>query len=136
MWIDRRYLDLVGITCPIIQAPMAGANGAQLAVAVSRAGGLGSLPCGMLSPAEARAELDAIRQQTARPFNANFFCHAMPDPDPARESRWRDRLAPYYAELGLEAEPAKPAARRAPFDAKMCALLVELRPRVVSFHYG
>jgi len=136
MWPDRRYLDLVGISCPIIQAPMAGANRAQLAVAVSRAGGLGSLPCGMLSVAEARREFDGIRQQTDRPFNANFFCHSMPSPEPVRDSRWRARLAPYYAEFGLAPEPSRAAAGRTPFDAAMCALLLQLRPRVVSFHYG
>ena len=136
MWPDRRYLDLVGISCPIIQAPMAGANRAPLAVAVSTAGGLGSLPCGMLSLTEARREFDSIRQQTDRPFNANFFCHTMPSPEPARDDRWRARLAPYYAELGLAPDPAPAAGSRTPFDAAMCALLVQQRPRVVSFHYG
>ncbi|HXE67888.1 MAG TPA: nitronate monooxygenase [Hyphomicrobiaceae bacterium] len=135
MWPDRRYLDLVGITQPIIQAPMAGANLAEMAIAVSRAGGLGSLPCGMLSLAAARSELECVRQQTRGPINANFFCHTTPPSDPARESRWQQRLSPYYAELGLDPGPAA-GARRAPFDAAMCALVVELRPRVVSFHYG
>ena len=135
MWPDRRYLDLVGITEPIIQAPMAGANAAEMAIAVSRAGGLGSLPCGMLSPAAARSELERVRQETQGPINANFFCHALPEPDAARDSRWQQRLSPYYAELGL-APGAAAGANRAPFDAAMCALMVELAPRVVSFHYG
>ena len=84
MWADRRYLDLVGITHPIIQAPMAGANLAPLAIAVSRAGGLGSLPCGMLNVEEARAQLDRIRAETDRAINVNFFCHTLPMPDAAR----------------------------------------------------
>jgi nitronate monooxygenase len=136
MWPNRRYLDLVGIDHPIIQAPMAGANLGAMAIAVSRAGGLGSLPCGMLNVEQARAELNVIRQQTDRPINVNFFCHEQPAPDDERDSRWRDRLAPYYAELGVE--PTVPAAggNRAPFDAVMCSLVVEMRPRVVSFHYG
>jgi nitronate monooxygenase len=135
MWPDRRYLDLVGIAAPIIQAPMAGANGAELAIAVSRAGGLGSLPCGMLSLAAARSELERVRQQTPGPLNANFFCHTTPEPDAAAERRWQQKLSPYYAELGL-APGAATGASRAPFDAAMCALMVELTPRVVSFHYG
>jgi len=135
MWTDRRYLDLVGIAEPIIQAPMAGANLAAMAIAVSRAGGLGSLPCGTLSVAAARRELDIIRQQTFEPINANFFCHALPPPDAARARRWQARLAPYYAEFGLEPDPSA-APTRLPFDAAMCALMCELRPRVVSFHYG
>lgn len=136
MWPNRRYLDLVGIDHPIIQAPMAGANLGAMAIVVSRAGGLGSLPCGMLNVEQARAELNVIRQQTDRPINVNFFCHELPKPDDVRERRWRDRLAPYYAELDVE--PTLPAggSTRTPFDAAMCALVVEMRPRVVSFHYG
>src|SRR5262245_34983156 len=135
MWPERRYLDLVGIAEPIVQAPMAGANLAEMAIAVSRAGGLGSLPCGMLSVSAARGELELVRQQTSRPINANFFCHTLPPPDAARAHRWQARLQPYYAELGLEPVPAA-AATRLPFDAAMCALMCQLRPRVVSFHYG
>jgi nitronate monooxygenase len=136
MWADRRYLELVGIAEPIIQAPMAGANLAEMAIAVSRAGGLGSLPCGMLSLAAARRELELVRQQTSQPVNANFFCHSLPPPEPARASRWQARLQPYYAELGLEPDASVAAAVRLPFDAGMCALICELKPRVVSFHYG
>src|SRR5262245_1578194 len=136
MWPERRYLDLVGIAEPIIQAPMAGANLAEMAIAVSRAGGLGSLPCGMLSVAAARRELEPIRHRTSHPINANFFCHSVPPPDAARARRWQGRLQPYYAELSLEPDPSAAAATRLPFDAAMCALICELRPRVVSFHYG
>ena len=102
MWADRRYIDLVGIDHPIVQAPMAGANRSAMAIAVSRAGGLGSLPCAMLNIEQARAELNIIRQQTDRPFNVNFFCHQPPAPDERRERRWRNRLAAYYAELGVD----------------------------------
>jgi nitronate monooxygenase len=136
MWPIRRYLDLVGIDHPMIQAPMAGANLSAMVVAVSRAGGLGSLPCGMLNVEQARAELNVIRQQTDKPVNVNFFCHEQPEPDDEAEKRWRNRLAPYHAELGIETTAAAGAASRAPFDEGMCRLMVEMRPRVVSFHYG
>ena len=96
-------LDLIGIELPIIQAPMAGANGSAMAIAVSEAGGLGSLPCGMLDAAKARAEIAAIRQRTTKPLNVNFFCHTPPKPDPDRDAAWKERLAGYYAELGLDA---------------------------------
>ena len=76
-----------------------------------------------------------VRARTNRPLNLNFFCHAEPAPDPARAQAWLDRLAPYYAELGLE-PPAALAGGRAPFDAALCALVEELRPAVVSFHFG
>ena len=135
MWPDRRYLELVGIEHPIIQAPMAGANLAPMAIAVSQAGGLGSLPCGMLSVEQARAQMHLIRQQTDRPINTNFFCHQMPSPDEARQRRWRERLSHYYAELGVDGATSQ-GTSRAPFDEAMCSLVLEMRPRVVSFHYG
>ena len=136
MWPNRRLLDLVGIDLPIIQAPMAGANGPAMAIAVSEAGGLGSLPCAMLDPAKARAEIGVIRQRTARPVNVNVFCHEPPNPDPQREAVWKDRLKAYYIELGLGADACIPAVNRAPFDETMCEVVESLAPKVVSFHFG
>src|SRR4051812_11768045 len=94
--------QLVGISLPIIQAPMAGVQGSALAIAVSSAGGLGSLPCAMLAPSAMRQELTAIRAHTAKPFNANFFCHAQPESSVERETAWRAALAPYFAEFGID----------------------------------
>jgi nitronate monooxygenase len=126
---------MIGVDLPIIQAPMAGVQGSALAVAVSNAGGLGSLPCAMLTPDAMRKELTAIRSQTDRPFNVNFFCHKPPTPDAQREQAWRKTLAPYYTELGLDSGAAKQSGR-APFDAVAADLLDEFRPAVVSFHFG
>src|SRR5882762_4062715 len=95
--------QLLGVELPIIQAPMAGVQGSALAVAVSDAGGLGSLPGALLSPDALREELAAIGSQTDRPFNVNFFCHAPPRPEPGAEATWRARLAPYYEEFGVAA---------------------------------
>lgn len=134
MWRDRRLLDLFGIEHPIIQAPMAGAQGSALAIAVSEAGGLGSLPCAMLSAEQARREIEIIRQRTDRPFNLNFFCHKPAAPDPAREAKWVERLAAYRREMKVE--QATVAGSRAPFGEEFCALVEEFRPRVVSFHFG
>jgi nitronate monooxygenase len=136
MWRDRRFLDLVGIEHPILQAPMAGSGGAALAAAVSAAGGLGGLPCAMLTPDAARTEINRIRQQTNRPFNVNFFCHTPPAADAGRTASWRARVASYYGEYGVDPAAASAGANRAPFDAAMCDLMEELRPRVVSFHFG
>ena len=136
MWPDRRILDLFGIELPIVQAPMAGAVLADMAVAVAEAGGLGSLPCALLDAEGFRTQLGLIRQRTDRPINVNFFCHRPPAPDPGREAAWKARLAPYYRELGLDPAAPTPAGHRAPFDAAFCALVEELRPEVVSFHFG
>ena len=136
MWPDRRIQDLLGIELPIIQAPMAGAGLADLAVAVAEAGGLGSLPCALLRPDQLLTQFGIIRQRTQRPINVNFFCHRPAEADAAREAAWRSRLAPYYREFGLDPEAPVPASNRAPFDDEFCTLVEELRPEVVSFHFG
>jgi nitronate monooxygenase len=136
MWPDRRILDLFGIEHPIIQAPMAGPVYADMVVAVAEAGGLGSLPTATFSVDQTRAELEAIRRHTKKPFNLNFFCHVPPVVDPAREAAWRDRLAPFYREFGIELGAPRPSSTRAPFDDAMCQLVEEFRPEVVSFHFG
>jgi nitronate monooxygenase len=128
--------ELFDIELPIIQAPMAGVQGSALAMAVSNAGGLGSLPCAMLAPDAIRAEIVAIRAGTTRPFNVNFFCHAEPRADEAREARWRAALAPYFDELGVDAMAVSAGPTRAPFGAEAAELLAGLRPTVVSFHFG
>lgn len=136
MWADKTFLTMLGITLPILQAPMAGAQDHRLALAVARAGGLGAVPCAMLTPDRIRAEVAAFRAQSDAPLNLNFFCHSAPDPDPARLSAWQHHLAPYYRELGLDPATPAPLSNRAPFDATLCALVEELRPAVVSFHFG
>jgi nitronate monooxygenase len=135
-WPDRRIQELFAVELPIIQAPMAGAVLSEMVIAVSEAGGLGSLPCAALSVEQTRAELQTIRRATSKPINVNFFCHRPPRADPAREERWRNRLQSYYIELGLD--PTKPcgASARVPFDDAFCDLVVEFAPEVVSFHFG
>jgi nitronate monooxygenase len=127
---------LLGIELPIIQAPMAGVQGSELAVAVSNAGGLGSLPCAMLSLEAMRSELAAIKAQTDRPFNINFFCHEHPIPDVQREAVWKETLAPYYREFEINPDTVSTGSGRAPFNAEAADLLSEFRPEVVSFHFG
>ena len=136
MWPDRRFLDLFKTEHPIVLAPMAGVMDADLVIAVAQGGGLGSLPCAMLSVEKAREQVHIIRQRVAAPVNMNFFCHQATAADPKREAAWRQRLAPYYGELGLD--PATPinVANRAPFDAAFCEVVEELKPEVVSFHFG
>jgi nitronate monooxygenase len=128
--------DLFGIELPVIQAPMAGAQGSAMAIAVSNAGGLGSLPCAMLSLDGMRQEIAAIRAGTDRPFNVNFFCHTPPAPDEGRETAWRALLAPYYEELGMPLGASAGGPARAPFSPEAAEVLRELKPPVVSFHFG
>jgi nitronate monooxygenase len=127
---------LLGTDIPIIQAPMAGVQGIALAAAVCNAGGLGSLPCAMLGVDAIRKELAALRGQTARPFNVNFFCHAQPEPSVEREAAWRAALSPYFAEFGIDVGTIPAGSGRLPFSAEAADVLVEFRPAVVSFHFG
>lgn len=127
---------LLGTDLPLIQAPMAGVQGSALALAVCGAGALGSLPCAMLDAATLQREVAALRTGTEKPWNLNFFCHAPPTPDEARQAAWLALLAPYYRELGLSLPAAASGPLRRPFDADTAALLDAVRPRVVSFHFG
>jgi len=133
---SNRVLDLFGVEFPIIQAPMAGATTPAMVVAVSNAGGLGSLPSALYSEAELRAALDTVRAGTSRPINVNFFCHDTPAEDPARQAAWRRRLASYYVEAGLDPDQPLVAGGRAPFNDAFCAVVEDYRPEVVSFHFG
>ena len=128
--------QLLGIELPIIQAPMAGVQGSALAVAVCNAGGLGSLPCAMLSLDAMFNELAAIKAQTGKPFNVNFFCHAPPTPSAEREAAWRAALAPYYKEHGIDVDTIPVGPGRTPFSSEAADLLGEFKPAVVSFHFG
>ena len=133
-WQDRRLLDLFGIEHPILQAPMAGITSPQLAIDSSEAGALGSIAGAMLTLDGLRQEFQMVKQGTSRPFNVNFFTHKAPTPDAARDARWRERLAPYYRELGVPADAKGPS--RAAFDAAACDLVLEYQPKVASFHFG
>ena len=128
--------DLLGIEHAIVQAPMAGVQGSAMAIAVCNAGGLGSLPCALLSPATMRDELERLRAQTDRPYNVNFFCHQPPVADAARDATWRAALAPYYRELAVDPAAPSSAVARTPFDADAAELLRAFTPAVVSFHFG
>ncbi len=130
------FLRSLGLDTPLIQAPMAGVQDSALAVAVSSAGGLGSLPCAMLGAEGMQRELTALRSQTERPYNVNFFCHTPPKPDPTRDTRWRATLAPYYSELGLDPTQQPSGPGRSPFNQEALEVLKAFRPPVVSFHFG
>jgi nitronate monooxygenase len=136
MWPNRRVTELFNIRHPIILAPMAGAIDFEMAAAVAEAGGLGSVPCAMLTPDKAREQVAKVRERTDAPINVNFFCHTPPELNNAREARWRERLSPYYTELGIDPAASVPTSNRAPFDSAFCAMVEEIRPAVASFHFG
>jgi len=129
----KPFLELTGAAVPIVQAPMAGASGVALAVAVLKAGGIGSLPCALLTPDQLQAQVAEVRAAVAGPLNINFFSHHLvPAPD---ETGWHAALAPFYTEEGV-GPPDTPPPLRLPFDEAMCAVLEAVRPEIVSFHFG
>lgn len=136
VWTDRRALDLLAVEHPLLLAPMAGSGGSALAIAVARAGGLGSIPCASISADKARDEVAAFRAAVHHPINLNFFAHTPVTPTEAQTRRWLDRLAPYYVEFGVDPAHRPAGGGRAPFDETMCSLVEELKPEVVSFHFG
>src|SRR5437868_13694906 len=102
MWPDRRLIDLFKTEFPIVLAPMAGVMDTELVIGAAQGGALGSLPCAMLTVEKAREQVNIIRQRVSAPVNMNFFCHKPVETDPTRDTQWKHRLAPYYAEFGLD----------------------------------
>lgn len=131
-WPDHRLLDLIGSEYPIIQAPMAGAGGIDLCIAACEGGALGFLPCGMLSPEQVTLQVEQVRSRTSAPFGLNFFCHTMPKG--ADDSAWRALLQPYYDEFDVQ--PGNGGTMRLPFDSDMATVVEQVKPAVVSFHFG
>lgn len=136
MWPSRRITDLFKIEHPIVLGPMAGSGDAALAIEVAEAGGLGSLPVATFNEQQMREQFAKIRAATKKPINLNFFSHKPPVPNNAREHAWRERLKPYYEELGIDPNAPIPSSNRTPFDTNFCAAVEELKPEVVSFHFG
>jgi len=135
-WPDRRLLDLFRIEIPIIQAPMAGSDSVALARSVSSTGALGSLGCALLGPDDVREAMRALRYEMTGVFNLNFFCHTMEAPDAAAIEKWKSFLRPHYDRWGLDIETVAESRLRQPFDEEMCGVVEEVRPEVVSFHFG
>lgn len=130
-------LESLGIVLPIVQAPMAGTSTPELAAAVCNAGALGSLGFASVDPAGARVMIEQMRQRTTRPFNVNLFVHAPAAQDRAREVAWLEAMRPLFERFGATPPRAlRPIYRSFLEDDEMLAVLLELRPAVVSFHFG
>ena len=136
MWPDDRFCEMVGVEAPIIQAPMAGSSSTAMAIAVTRAGGLGSLACATLGAAELRSEIETVREESAGPINANFFAHRAPRFSETRHLAWLRRLSHYFTEVAASLPTALTGGPLRPFDDEHCRVVEELRPEVVSFHFG
>lgn len=132
------FEKLFGVNRPIIQAPMAGVQDSKLAIAVSKAGGIGSLPCSMLSLKQIAKEISIIQSQTDKAFNVNFFCHEEPKRDQQKEAHWKHILLPYYQEYNLNPNQYDIATdeQRKAFNFEIAHILSKYKPPIVSFHFG
>ncbi|MFD1259475.1 NAD(P)H-dependent flavin oxidoreductase [Entomomonas asaccharolytica] len=132
----KNIITLLDVNIPIIQAPMAGVQDSQLAIAVSNAGGLGSLPCSMLSVEELHQQLTIIKEQTKKPINLNFFCHKMTEPNQQQQAAWFTELAPFLNKYQIDPSTINIETNRRPFGQEQLDVLAEFKPKVVSFHFG
>lgn len=128
--------SFLSTSLPIIQSPMAGVQNSTLTIAVSSAGGLGSLPCALLSIEELETELNLLTKDNNRPFNTNFFCHQPPKIDPELEAKWRLELKPYFTELGMNIDSIPTEPSHQPFNHEMADVLEVYKPPIISFHFG
>lgn len=135
MWPVTRLQALFGIEHPVVQAPMAGASTPAMAIAVTNAGGLGSLGCAVMTREQLRQAAEEVAAATSGPVNFNFFVHEEPDLARHDPAQMRAALAPYYSEFGL-GEPVAPKAGAPAFDDGMLDVLLACKPKVASFHFG
>ena len=136
MWPDRRICELLNIEHPIIQAPMAGSATPELAIAVSNMGALGSIGCGEMTLQEVQTVANTLRAGTNRSFNLNFFIETPSKTDADVLERTRERLRPWYQKFGLGEPPGKLPEIAPTFDDACVSMLLEIKPPVVSFHFG
>jgi len=134
--MDNNFKTLLGTELPVIQAPMAGVQNSALAIAVSNAGGLGSLPCGMLSTEQIISELELMRANTNKPYNLNFFCHTVQPFDELKQKQWQTRLRPFFSELDSEFDESKKGSSRVPFSHEVADAIEAFAPPFISFHFG
>lgn len=134
---SHEFLTQLGVRHPIIQAPMAGVATPRLAAEVSNAGALGSLGLGASMVAQARQMIDETRALTNHPINVNVFCHSPAQRHAENEAAWLSHLAPLFVEAGITA-PASLQEIYKTFmdDGAVLEMFLQLRPEVVSFHFG
>lgn len=133
---NNRLLRWLDVMVPLLQSPMAGSQDHRLAAAVASAGGLGAIPAAMLDAAALEKQIQLFRSLSSQPLNVNFFCHATPDFDVMRDGIWRDLLHRYFVELGIASGDHPAPASRRPFNAEHLEVVLDLRPEVLSFHFG
>jgi len=129
--------ESLGVSLPIVQAPMAGVSTPELAAAVCNAGALGSIGVAATDARGAGEMIAAVRTLSSRALNVNVFVHQPARRDTAKEAAWLAAMEPLFRQYGVQ-PPAelRPIYKSFLEDDEMLALLVETAPAVVSFHFG
>ncbi len=132
-----KFLKLLKIEFPIVQAPMAGISTPEMAAAVSNAGALGSISVGAVDAHQAQVAIRKTQALTDKPINVNVFCHPVSTKDESKESAWIDLLRPKFTQL----ESTPPKELRVIYKSfieneELLDVLIAERPAVVSFHFG
>ncbi|AMG31700.1 nitronate monooxygenase [Grimontia hollisae] len=130
------FAEWLGIDIPLVQAPMAGVQNSRLAIAVNDAGGLGSIPCGMLSAEQIVDEIEQFREASSNPYNLNFFCHPSLPFDEICHRRWRAELKPFFTRYGIDENTLDNRASRLPFSHEIADVIAPYAPPIISFHFG
>ena len=136
MWPKTHLTDLLGNEHPIIQAPMAGSTTVELVAAVCNAGGIGSMGYSETPTETIREDAEKIRKLTDKPFNLNFFAHDTPVSKSDVVESARERLKPFYSEVGLSEIPQDVSKPLLTFTEERLELLLDIKPPLVSFHFG
>jgi len=129
--------ESLGVSLPIVQAPMAGVSTPELAAAVCNAGALGSIGVAATDARGAGEMIAAVRTLSSCALNVNVFVHQPARRDTAKEAAWLAAMEPLFRQYGVQ-PPAelRPIYKSFLEDDEMLALLVETAPAVVSFHFG
>lgn len=122
---------LLGIEAPLIGAPMMGATTPEMVAAISNAGGLGVMPCGIMSASEIIETTKKIKALTSKPFALNLRVEPREPEDKAVTQKLFEALEPLRDQLGV-AHSLEPIPS---FDEQFEAVLACDVP-VVSFSFG
>jgi nitronate monooxygenase len=132
---DTHLLERLQLTHAIFQAPLAGGGDTpELVAAVSNAGGLGFIGAAYLTPSQIIEAGRLVRARTSRPFGINLFSPLHAPQIPASFDAAMQRIAPFYAELGLPT-PTPPSVSGLPFPDQLAAAL-QTEASVFSFTFG
>lgn len=128
--------ERLGITHPIIQAPLAGGGDTpDLVAAVCEAGAIGFIGAADPTPAQIVEVARAVRAKTSRPFGINLFAPLPPPVPPTNMAAALAQVAPFFAELGLVPPASIPATGGFVFDEQLAAAL-DSGAAAFSFTFG